>query len=421
MIDIRAGLSNDEIGQKYGLSENGIRRLFDKLLSANLVTSEEHYQRVGSLPHSIDLVLDNGGDAVRKAASTRPPETALASAPSPSRFDNEDKVPHGGSIRENGSAEPVRQPGPDRQEGQQQFSAKPAEFIDVSKRGKNRWWHYLVGVLFIFFFSTETMVIGIKVFARNLPMDKTTGNFIGIDSFYNYLLQNLWFVFLFIAIFLVVRFEHKRPFLSLITPNQSIDWKKIGKSFGILFGLLSCALVIDYILDPASFEFRLDVYRFLWFAPAVLIFTSIQTTAEELLCRGYLLQMMALLTRNRVALVVISGVLFMLPHLANPEVASGFWTMVLYYFVVGGFLTLVTLRSNGLEVAIGMHAATNLFAGLIVNYENSALKTEPIFFCSVFDPLGSLISFCIVALVFYLLMFGGRLSLRKPWIIWRRT
>ncbi len=92
--------------------------------------------------------------------------------------------------------------------------------------------------------------------------------------------------------------------------------------------------------------------------------------------------------------------------------------MVLYYFAVGGFLTFVTLRSNGLEVAIGIHAATNLFSALIVNYANSALKTEPILFCSVFEPVGSLVSFCIVAAIFYLLMFG-KLTLRRPWIIWR--
>jgi uncharacterized protein len=422
VLDIRSGLSNGEIGQKYGLSENGIRRLFDKLLSVNLLTNEEHHQRIAPLPDSIDLLGDDGGNrAGSEQAITRHSETPLTSAQPLGTFEDDDRRPDAGLTRGDEAADPSAQPCPDTQEGQQQIRSAPAEFIDISNQGRNRWWRYVVSILFILIFPTVMSVISVAVLAPNSTVDKATGSFIGIDSFYNYILVNLWFVFLFAAIFLVVRFEHKRPFVSLINRNQSVDWKKIGKSFGIFSALLFCGLVVDYFVAPETLQYRLDLGRFLWFAPTVLVLTPIQTTAEELFCRGYLLQMMALLTRNRVALVLVSGVLFMLPHLANPELASGFLTMVLYYFAVGGFLTVVTLKSNGLEVAMGVHAATNLFAALVVNYENSALQTEPIFFCTVFDPLGSLVSFCIMAVVFYLLMFGGRLTFRKPWIVWRRN
>jgi uncharacterized protein len=102
----------------------------------------------------------------------------------------------------------------------------------------------------------------------------------------------------------------------------------------------------------------------------------------------------------------------MAPHLANPEVASGYLPMALYYFGVGGFLTVVTLKSNSLEMAIGIHTAQNLFVYLVANYANSALKTESIYFISKLDAVGGLVSFCIMAVVFYLLMFDRNPTLR---------
>lgn len=324
----------------------------------------------------------------------------------------------------NETAGPPRQPQAAQDTEQDRIPAA-AEFIDVSKQGKNQWWRYLVGILFIIFFSMTlygivTGILGLML-GKGAELDKTTGSFIGMSPLSNYIFLNLSFPFIFAAILLAVRYEHKRPVLSLITPNQTIDWKKIGKSFGIFWGLLFFVLIFDYVMAPEDVQFSLNPGRFLPFALVVLALTPIQTTAEELFFRGYLLQMMALLTKNRVALVIISGVLFMLPHLVNPEVQMGFLPMSLYYFATGGFLTLVTLKSNGLEVAIGIHMAVNLFAGLIVNYANSSLKTESIFFYSSWDPVSSLVSFSVQTVIFYLLMFGGRLTRQKPWIIWGRA
>jgi len=415
MIDIRAGLSNDEIGQKYRLSERGIRSLLDKLLNANLLTVEEHLQRVGSSTLPVDLEGDNGGRIDRKQVVIGSSEPVVASTPLPKRLEDDNSGSYAVSTSGNGPVQAAPLRGQDRHETREDFIPTSAKFIDISKQGQNQWWRYLVSILFISVFSTLMTVIAMAMFAPNSRWDNTTGSLIGISSLSNYVLQSLTFVFLFVAIFMVVRIEHKRSFLSLITPNESIDWKKIGKGFGLFFALLSCVLAIDYLMAPESFQFCLDPGRFMWFAPVVLVLTPIQTTAEELLFRGYLLHTTALLTGNRMVLVLVSGALFMLPHLVNPEVAAGFLPMALYYFAVGGFLTIVTLKSNGLEVAIGIHAATNLFVGLIVNYTNSVLKTESIFLCSTLDPVGSLVSFCIIAIIFYLLMFGGRLTLKRFW------
>jgi uncharacterized protein len=267
------------------------------------------------------------------------------------------------------------------------------QFIDLAKQGKNNWWRYLLGLALILIIPMTVVIVAAR------PAKDPNVSFIELGGFYAALI---------IGILLAVRIFHKRPLITVITPNLSVDWKKIGKSFGLFFGLVALTTVVDYLLNSSTYQFSLNPERFLIFAPLAVVLVPIQTTAEEILFRGYLLQSMALLTRNRVALVSISGVLFMVPHMANPEMAVGFWSMAFYYFLVGGILTIITLRSNSLEMAIGIHAAINVFAALIVNYANSALETESIFYCTELEPVFTIVSFGVIALVFYMVMFRIR-------------
>ncbi len=154
--------------------------------------------------------------------------------------------------------------------------------------------------------------------------------------------------------------------------------------------------------------FRAKPGQFLIFAPVALILTPIQTTAEELLFRGYLLQAMALLTRDRPGLVLASSAVFVLPHLGNTEMSVGFAPMALYYFVFGVILAIITLRSNGLEMAMGVHAAINLHGTLLFDCAKSSLATESLFYGGEPDPLSGVFWLGIMGVFFYAIMFGIR-------------
>jgi uncharacterized protein len=280
------------------------------------------------------------------------------------------------------------------------------QFIDLAKLGKNEWWRYLLSLALIVTFPLAVAIIVVEVsYFVGPALGRTDGLSTGKDSITSLVELSGFDAALIIGILLAVRIFHKRPLLTVITPNLSVDWKKIGKSFGLFFGLVALATIVDYLLNPSTYQFSLNPERFLIFAPLAIVLVPIQTSAEEILFRGYLLQSIALLTRNRAALVLISGLLFMVPHLANPEMSAGFWSMAFYYFLVGGILTIITLRSNSLEMAIGIHAAINMFAALIVNYANSALETESIFYCTELEPVFTVVSFGVIALLFYIVMF----------------
>jgi membrane protease YdiL (CAAX protease family) len=281
------------------------------------------------------------------------------------------------------------------------------QFIDLPKRGRNEWWRYALSLGLIVTFTLAVAIIAVEVLPLLGAQSRTAGAGIVTEPILSFIELGGFDFSLIIGILLAVRLIHKRPFLTMITPDRWIDWKKVGKSFGLFFALVAITTLLDYLLNPSTYLLSFNPQRFLIFAPLAVVLVPIQTSAEELLFRGYLLQSMALLTRNRAVLVLISGVLFMLPHLANPEMTAGFWSMASYYFLVGVVLTIITLRSNSLEMAMGIHAAINLFAALIVNYANSALETESIFYCTEIEPIFTVLSFVIMALVFYLLMFRG--------------
>lgn len=291
-------------------------------------------------------------------------------------------------------------------------------YFDLALEGKNNWWRYALGMLIaiVLWFGVTTalfMLLGMWTVIDGNPstyVDTKAGSFVGIDPFVNYIILNMGHIAMLLGLFLAVRFLHKRRLLTLVTPDTKINWRMVGLGFGLYFALLIVFTLFDYLRDPATYSFTRNPNRVLLLAPIVLLLTPIQTTTEELVFRGYLLQGAGLLFRRFGFPAVFTAAVFALPHLANPELVHGFWLVILYYFGIGLLFALVTLKSNSLELAIGAHASVNLFSALIVNYSNSALTTESIFFCSKIDAFENIVFFVFLALIFYFLLFGLNLA-----------
>lgn len=219
----------------------------------------------------------------------------------------------------------------------------------------------------------------------------------------------LSFSTIWVGLYLAMRFVHRRPFLTLVTPGRRVDRRRLAQGFGISLALAVPVFLVEYLLSPSSFEFVFDAGRFLLFVPVVLALVPIQAWAEELLVRGYALQGLGLLTRNAAVLSVVTGLLFALPHLGNPEmpaIGDGFVPAFLTYVVVGVFLGLVTLRDNGLELALGLHAANNVFGILMLNLREYP-DTPSVFLTSAaeLDPVSGLVGTVVAFAAFWVLAF----------------
>lgn len=205
--------------------------------------------------------------------------------------------------------------------------------------------------------------------------------------------------------FAVVKLQ-RRPMLTLITPRTHFDWYRAWQGFAVCFVLAAISLVIEYLFYPARFSLNVDLNQWLLFAPVVLLFTPLQAATEELVFRGYLMQSLRTFTSSTVLIVAFSSVLFMVPHLANPEAELGV-LVVLDYVLIGAFFALVTLRDGRLELAIGAHAATNIFIALVASHPHSVLATPALVMADTLDPAFSLMSVIAMCIAFY------------AWFFWR--
>jgi len=203
---------------------------------------------------------------------------------------------------------------------------------------------------------------------------------------------------------------HKRSLRSLHTAAPKYRWGRMFFSmaiFWIIAGLLS---FIGHATGHSTMEFVFDPSRFWGFALVSLFFIPLQSATEEIILRGYLNQGLSRIIRNPWIVFFITSAGFAALHLGNPEIAqSGLEGNKLItlsgYFFFGIFACLLTYIDGGLETAIGVHAANNLFAAVIVGYEHSALPTPTLFkigFNSDGDVLMTIIGLSLVCLIMYL-------------------
>jgi uncharacterized protein len=293
-------------------------------------------------------------------------------------------------------------------------------FLELARRGQNDWWRYLVSVPLIligwFGFSLLLYVLLIAYVvadgdpATNLDLDK--GQITGAPLL-AFVVLLLGFAGLHASLFAAVRFVHRRPFLSLVTPYRRLSWGRVATGFAVFLALVAAAAAVEAALYPGRYKLTFDAGSFLKFLPFALLLVPLQTAAEELLFRGYLMQGVGLLTRRALVPALASALLFALLHLANPEVGAGLVLMAATYFVLGLLFSLVTIRDGRLELSLGAHAANNLFAALFANYAGSALSTPSVFTASTLDSTYSLASSVVIAAAFYLLLFarpGARMT-----------
>jgi uncharacterized protein len=114
---------------------------------------------------------------------------------------------------------------------------------------------------------------------------------------------------------------HRRPFLSLVTPDERIDWRLVVYGFGLWVVLIVAGEVVTQLVSPAPYRLA-AVGAWLALLPAVLVLTSIQTTVEEFVFRAWMLQWAALLGRSWIWLVQVVSLPFALPHIGSAVVRT---------------------------------------------------------------------------------------------------
>jgi membrane protease YdiL (CAAX protease family) len=187
------------------------------------------------------------------------------------------------------------------------------------------------------------------------------------------------FVFSLLGIYFVVRFLHRQSLLSIITSRSKLDWSRVWFSFGVWSFFTIVSTLLFWFFSPSDFVLNFKLIPFLVLVIIGILLIPIQTTVEELVFRGYLMQGFANLSKNRWFPLIMTSSIFGLMHIGNPEVAKMGYVIMVYYIGTGFLLGIITLMDEGMELTLGFHAANNLIGALLVTSDWSAFQTNSIF------------------------------------------
>ena len=292
-------------------------------------------------------------------------------------------------------------------------------FLKQSLAYKNPFWFYFIGsfvvLLFIFlgqlpitfFISEENLLLsgGDPLLAlRNLNKN--------LQLF----LLLIPFAFGFLGLLFVVNKLHDRDLRSISTSRKNLDWKRVLFAFIIWGGVIILLSALDYFLFPENYKWNFNPKKFTILFLIAIFLIPIQSSFEEYFFRGYLMQGFNTIFRNPFITLSITSIIFGFLHWYNPEVQKLGYGILTYYVGTGFFLGIITLMDDGIELALGFHAANNFFTALIVTSSWTAFQTESILIDISVPSLGPQI--ILPFLVFYPL-FIGLMSIRYSWSEWK--
>lgn len=258
-------------------------------------------------------------------------------------------------------------------------------FIAKGLQKGNEFWKYLIGSFLMFLSSIIgqlplllALCFEVYVNGRKYPV----GNqelMLFFDSNLMLFFMLLPFVVTFLTIYFVVKKKHNQAFLSIVTSRKAMDLGRFFYSFSIWAIFVVITTFGAYYFSPEDFILNFRLVPFLTLFVVATLLIPFQSSVEELIFRGYLMQGFAVLSKNKGFSLIFTSLIFGLMHYFNPEVDKIGPLIFVYYIGTGLFLGVLTLMDEGLELSLGFHAANNLFGALLVTSDWSALQTYSVF------------------------------------------
>ncbi|NDV93995.1 CPBP family intramembrane metalloprotease [Dysgonomonas sp. 521] len=275
----------------------------------------------------------------------------------------------------------------------------------------NQFWKYIIVLLVsliasnfigIMPYMITAVIIGTSngLQADAVLMNIMDAKHIGMSPNLSLFLLLIAFVVAFFTLILFIKLLHHQSIQEVINGTKKIRWNRIFWGTGVWAALLLISFIVSYILSPDNFVLQFDLSTFIPLFFISILMIPLQTSYEELTFRGYLAQGIGRVTKSRWMALLIPAILFGLMHVANPEVKEfGFWIMMPQYIMFGLIFGLVSILDDGIELALGMHAANNIFLSLTVTHSSSALQTSAIFNQKEVDPTYGLIELIVFSLI----------------------
>ena len=132
-------------------------------------------------------------------------------------------------------------------------------------------------------------------------------------------------------------------------------------------------------MAPEDLQWNFNLMPFLGLFAITVLLMPLQTSFEELLFRGYLMQGIGVAAKNKAVPLIITSLIFGLMHAFNPEIEKLGYSVLSVYIGLGFFLGIITLMDDGMELALGFHASNNMIIALLMTSDWTALQTNSVF------------------------------------------
>lgn len=244
--------------------------------------------------------------------------------------------------------------------------------------------HYLLGLVAIligvYFIGGSLMRI---LISAKLPAGESMTSFLDFQDFFSknefFALNMIPFAFGVLTIAFCSKLIFKRPFRTFLTARPRFDFTRFFFSFGLWSTLMMVSFFITFIDFNHQLHWNFQSDHFFYLLLLAVILVPIQTGFEEILFRGFLLQLFGKVTQKGIYLIAINGILFGALHLMNPEIEKLGYFAVGYYLISGIFTSFITVMDNGLELSWGFHMANNLFGIILVTNNWQVIQTDALF------------------------------------------
>jgi len=261
------------------------------------------------------------------------------------------------------------------------------KFIQQAYKGENAWWAYFLTIVLMFFGWQLIGIIPLVAVAFYHSEDYSEFGSAAIDNFMSLgINSNLYLtlvIFTFFAgllfLLLGVKFIHKRKVISVITSRPKIDWSRVIYAFSVWMAIGLVTFLIGYFMYPEELVWNFKPVPFFILVVISFLFLPLQTSMEEVLFRGYLMQGFGTLFKKGFIALILTSVIFGLLHGANPEVEKLGMIMMVYYIGTGLLLGIFAIMDEGIELSLGFHAANNIIAAVLVTSSWVAFQTDALF------------------------------------------
>lgn len=166
------------------------------------------------------------------------------------------------------------------------------------------------------------------------------------------------------GVWMVQRILHGRPFNVVLGAERRIKWGALA-----LGALIAGALAPAGTFIAAEFgvvEISTRELPAFWaiVAPLFVVMIFLQSAAEEVLFRGYLLQTLAGRYRSMILWAIIPSLLFAVLHFSGGALEDSI-AYIVAVFAFGLFASALVWRTGGISLPIGFHAGNNVMALLL--------------------------------------------------------